>query len=149
MGTEQCGVLISSFLPYSVGETSIAKPNTTPGIKLDATPIDKIKNIPTMASPASVNSGGKSTTKPQSSGGIISIKPTSIIRLTGKIPTKTYIKKRLSLIGGLTVAEALEISFYDESQKKERKYNRSGLTCDRRSGFIEIIAPDDSKNTYF
>ena len=97
-------------LPYSVGETSIAKPNTTPGIKLDATPIDKIKNIPTMASPASVNSGGKPTTKPQSSGGTISIKPTSIIRLTGKTPTKTYIKKRLSLIGGLTVAEALEIS---------------------------------------
>ena len=87
--TQRDAAFDEGHLPCTVGETSIAKPNTTPGIKLDALSVDKIQNIPTTASSGSMKSGGKPSTKLQSSGGIVT-KPTSIIRLTGKMPKQVY-----------------------------------------------------------
>ncbi len=59
----------------------------------DATPIDKIKNIPTMASPASVNIGGKHTTKPQSSGALLVLNPHLLLDLQEKPLRRPILRK--------------------------------------------------------
>ena len=112
----------------SVGETSLkldGAPNNLPKLesKIDTT-FDSYDtyNNETKADTKphtsdSPNSGGASKENVNES---VDDSTHDIIKMTGKISDKEYINKRLKLIDGLPVKEALKIEFYEVQEQHGR-----------------------------